>query len=260
MVCTKKNGTIKRYKLKSKKNGVIKTYTLVRKKYNNSGSKWTTPVKSFTDSVRSCYGNNKFIAIKSNSDIYTSNDGETWTSQTNIGMPNSCGGQCLVYGNNKFVIIDTGGYISTSTDGVTWSTPTQNSNLAFKSSNKYITYGDNKFVAILVTYYSEGLYVSTSTDGITWSTPSLILSGQSSISSFAYGNNKFIATQGINIYTSTDGTTWTLSSKTLSGGYLYGITYTNEGFVGVGDNNGSSSSRKVIKRFVTQENSWRFSN
>ena len=178
-----------------------------------------------------CYGNGKFVAVNSSSDIFAySTDGINWTQST---MPSKQEWNSVCYGNGKFVaVVYNSNKFAYSTNGINWTEGT------LPSSQKWfsVCYGNGKFEAICA---SSNIF-AYSTDGINWT--------QSTMPSTAkwipvcYGNDKFVTiVNNSNVFAySSDGITWTqgtLPSKQ----YWQSVCYGNGKFVAVTNDNISRS-------------------
>jgi uncharacterized delta-60 repeat protein len=170
------------------------------------------------------YGNNTFVAVGNNHQIYTSSNGISWSQQTS---PISQSFNGVTFGNNMFVTVGLTGTIITSPDGYTWTS--RNSGTANNLSA--VTYGNNTFVAVGGISNST---ILTSPDGITW-TPRNSGTG-AWLNGVAFGNNMFVAVGEVGtILVSRDGITWT-NSGSGTANRLNGVTFGNASFVVVGDN------------------------
>ena len=89
------------------------------------------------------YGNGKFVAVASDSNIAAySTDGINWTQST---LPTSANWQSVTYGNGKFVAVAYRSNIAAySTDGINWTQSTLPTSAYLQS----VTYGNEKFVAV----------------------------------------------------------------------------------------------------------------
>ena len=106
--------------------------------------KWTQATLPASEDWSSvCYGNGKFVAVASYSNIAAySTDGVTWTQAT---LPANADWRSVCYGNGKFVAMAMNSTIAAySTDGITWTQTTMPNKLSWKS----VCYGNGKFVAM----------------------------------------------------------------------------------------------------------------
>ena len=170
--------------------------------------------------------NDRFFAFQTtNSNIYTSLDGITWT---NITGPATLNWTDAVYGNGTYVAVTSNGsqQVATSSNGTTWTMRSQNGVL------NSVTYGNNLFVTV----WSGG--IATSPDGITWTertSPANI-----NWKSVVYGNGIFVAISdggavSSQIATSSNGITWTLRPSTTTNTWQ-SVEFGNGMFVAVSSN------------------------
>lgn len=193
------------------------------------GKDWfesTLPSSNNWSSV--AYGDNKFVAIATNSDEAAySEDGITWNS---TNLPSSSSWSCVTYGNGKFVVISRkSNKVAYSSNGINWN----ESELSSSANWKTIAYGNGKFIAIA--YESNKLTYSN--DGINWTDGTLY--SNSYWNAVTYGVGKFVAVAGnvtkISNY-SEDGINWEYSALPEPAQW-YGIVYGEDKFVVVGYNN-----------------------
>ena len=113
---------------------------------NNIDGKTTLSKSADWHSV--CYGNGKFVAVASSSNIASySTDGITWTSVTISSS--SAQWYSVCYGNGKFVAVAYSGsngsnIAAYSTDGINWTQTT----LPVSAHWSSVCYGNGKYVAI----------------------------------------------------------------------------------------------------------------
>lgn len=158
-------------------------------------------------------GNNRFVAIKSNSnEVAFSFDGENWTTRT---LPSTQNWKDIVYGNGVFVIIAEGTRdYAYSTNGTTWIAGTLPAGDDSTGDQwQAIAFGANRFVVISG---SQSKDVAYSSDGINWSTfTDAMAAGEYNWSSMTYGNNRFVAVDtetGTIVYSLNRGRTWTATT------------------------------------------------
>ena len=145
--------------------------------------KWTQATLPASEDWPSvCYGNGKFVAVASYSNIAAySTDGVNWTQAT---LPTSATWQPVCYGNGKFVAVAFNGNIAAySTDGINWTQTT----LPASTYWHLVCYGAGKFVAVA---YNSNV-AAYSTDGVNWTQTTL--PNKLSWQSVCYGNGKFVA-------------------------------------------------------------------
>ena len=176
------------------------------------------------------FGNNRFVAVASHSNIAAySDDGITWT-QTEL--PSSEEWSSVVFGNNRFVVVaDFSKIAAYSDDGITWTQIDLPSDVYCSS----VTFGNNRFVAVpkhsTILDKSSNIAIY-SDDGITWTQTTLPSAEQ--WSSVAFGNGCFIAVVNYSTIAaySYDGITWT-QINLPSDVYCSSITFGNNRFVAV---------------------------
>jgi len=171
-----------------------------------------------------------FVAVGEDGAIFISNNGTTWTDQTQSG------GTLLAvtYGNMKYVAVGTSGRILISDDGKTWANKTQAG-----ANFTDIAYGNSTFVAV-----GNSGRCSVSGDGESWSNITSI-GGTPTFGEITFANNMFLAT-GYRIvttepllvhdviYSSTDGEEWTqeFSSELIDDNFI-GSAFANDIFIAV---------------------------
>ena len=190
----------------------------------NEGATWTEktlPTYQRWQSV--CYGNDKFVAIAYNSNMFTySLDGISWTKGT---MPSSQKWYSVCYGKDKFVaVVHATNKFAYSSDGITWTQGTLPAS-GFWSS---VCYGKDRFIAVA---YNTVVF-AYSLDGITWTQGNMVSSQW--WKSICYGKDKFVAVvSNTNIFAySSDGITWTQGNIPSSDGW-YKVCYGKDKFVAI---------------------------
>jgi hypothetical protein len=187
-------------------------------------------------------GNNRFVAIRKNSNIAASSlTGITWTQRA---MPASRQWNAVVFGDDRFVAVS--GNLNSaaySLNGTTWTLATMPT-IGDSTINEWIdvTYGKNKFVAIAnsqnIAAYSE--------DGISWFgtiMDTISDSSQKDWVSVAYGNNRFVAISSTgDVAYSFTGESWLPATMPSQDGstahYWRKIRYAQGVFFAVGDTGG----------------------
>lgn len=184
-----------------------------------TGLKWATSssTPSFTQRTTSGQrfntieynGSNLWVAAGNNGVLYTSPDGQNWTSRTSGFGTNTI--NKVGFGNGLWVAVGQNGTITTSTDGTTWTART--SNMSTNTINS-VTYQNSIWVAV----GNGGGATNTggitySTDGITWTrksqTPTI---GTSYFQVIYNGTNWIVAAEKTTnniLYASTPSGTWT---------------------------------------------------
>ena len=170
------------------------------------------------------YGANKFVAppVYGDSNSAYSENGINWTSAV---CTTSKARSNIVYGAGKFVVVGDG-VAAYSSDGATWTAGTMPS-----VGNKFIAYGDGKFVSIPSGSYSGA--TGKSTDGVTWVQGGTIAGAYVDWYGVAYGAGKFVTFDRASkkVAYSTDGSSWTVVTNLPSSGNWYRIAYGGGKFV-----------------------------
>lgn len=174
----------------------------------SQGVNWNdklTPIGSSLTGIE--YANSQFIAVGASGSIYTSADGDYFTSRTSN---TSALLNAVLYGGAKWIVGGAAGTITTSSDnGVTWAV----SNAGTGTIN-CLAYGNGIYVL-----GADFGAVKTSPDGTTWTTRSI-----GGVSNHIYGaeyesglNMFVICGQSGAIFTSVDnGVTWTARASTTT--------------------------------------------
>ena len=165
------------------------------------GINWTDRSLGTTRLVRGAFGNGVFVA-GTDSLLYTSVDGVTWTQRTTPWSPD--GTRHVYFGRDLFVLATTRNTIATSSDGINWTE--RNVGARGNLYNGY--FGNGRY------FFREGDFglapanTLTSTDGITWNR----LGGVRNVAVGAFGRGVFLDTQNVenSIAVSTNGTDWSL--------------------------------------------------
>ena len=170
--------------------------------YSTDGISWTKGTMSSNQQWNSvCYGNGKFVAIARNTDIMAYST--DGINWTEGNMPSSREWQSLCYGNGKYVAISSivSNIMAYSTDGISWTEGTMPSKQYWLS----VCYGNGKYVAVV----NSTTIMAYSTDGISWTEGNMPIS--KIWYSVCYGNGKYVAiANNTNIMAySTDGISWT---------------------------------------------------
>ena len=205
---------------------------------DNTSDTWNKATFPSISSHSVCYGNGKFVAIKSKYIAAYSEDGVNWTEvKTPISAYSSC------YGNGKYVAISSSSAAAAmySEDGINWTQTT----IPTKGNFYSVCYGNDIFVAVANETGYKAMY---SKDGITWTQTSLT----SSITwcSVCYGNGKFVAVSSkSNIaICSEDGITW--NQTILPTKDWVSVCYGNDRFVAV--NSGTISAYITDKTYLIE--------
>jgi hypothetical protein len=248
------------------------TVTITKKSTGGEAGEWVKVAnpafggKSTVNGV--AYGNGKWVAVGSNSEMAYSTDGVNWTAVANTGFTKThpLSGilfsiNSITYGGGKFVAVGDANQMAYSTDGINW---TAVANTAILSSIdlveidhtkiQSIVYGDGKFVAggwcqRIAEREEHGAQMSYSTDGINWTAIDANIFGfgsdtyytTNSVYSITYANGKFVA-GGLGVIAhSTDGVNWTTAPNPFRSGAgqpfaILDIAYGGGKYVAVGQN------------------------
>ena len=189
---------------------------------SDNGTTWsegTLPNSLFTAWKRIISGNNRFVAIASDTtEVAYSLDGVNWSLAS---MPESAMWSDITYGEGRFVAVaENTNTVAYSSNGSTWSSAAIPDDLIGDSTASQwqgITHGKGLFVAIA----GNDRAVATSTNGISWTRlvnalPNVGVYGYDFVS-LEYGAGKYLALEadGSTVY-SNDATTWTAGGTTPS--------------------------------------------
>jgi len=172
------------------------------------GESWaatTLPISSKFIDISSNGKQNVAVLSDSNEIIYSSNNGNTWSTANITGTLQSFG--LLQYGNNKLVALGIGGNgdVAYSTNnGATW---TIAQGAIPQNNYNDITYGNGRFVAIVDNENLTSNSVVYSFDGIEWFESSI--TSTDTYNRISYAQGVFIATGvGNTVARSQDGLVW----------------------------------------------------
>jgi photosystem II stability/assembly factor-like uncharacterized protein len=184
------------------------------------GNTWTSwPLGNNLKGV--AYGGNRFVAVGSRGTILTSSDGISWNPSDSKTQRTLLG---VTHANGRFVIVGERGTILTSSDGAAWkqqaSKTTQNLHGVAFGKGVYVAVGER------IILYSR--------DASSWAPAKLNPIWESAyFRGVAFGNGRFVAVGDLgSIYTSTDGINWNLQLDT--GKRFFAVTYGNNRFMAVG--------------------------
>ena len=199
---------------------------------SSNGSNWTSQAIGSGHHERTCFANNRFFILGSDStyanfQLYTSPDGATWTGPAALGTNRI---QKVVYGNGLYVSFNSvivgnsaSSQFRTSADGTTWTAPPV-------LTNHYIgdiVFANGQFVAV-----DQFARVLLSSDGVYWSeqsVPELFAAGK-----VVWDGTQFVVSGlASTIVASTNAVNWTRRT-TGPQNSLVGIIYTNGLYVAVG--------------------------
>ena len=224
-----------------------------------TGLKWAAPVISgYTFTGRQATtnkginqiaynGTNLYVAVGDAGGLYTSPDGQTWTSRTSgFGSNNIFG---IAYGANIWVAVGQNGTISTSSDGVTWTTRT--SNVSTNVLNA-VHFANSLFVAVGNGANGGTGGITTSSNGTTWTKQTTPTTSSTELYSVFYGNSEWVTTGSNNTrqgYYSSDAVTWTVLPNITGANFEY-ITYTNSQWIA------QSRSSSTARKATTASGTW----
>lgn len=169
--------------------------------------------------------------------VYSTDDGNTWTSAGVSGLGAAC--VAIAYGAGKWVA--SSGGLKTSANGINW-TPGAGSTFGPAGDASDIVYGNGRWVAVGTDQPSPtygGITIVSSTDGTNW-----VPAVSGGFSTFGTGvdyspqQNRWVATglAAPSILVSTDGVNWSSAGVTgaPAGGAL-NVTWTGTRWVAVGN-------------------------
>jgi hypothetical protein len=179
-------------------------------------------------SVRVGCANGLFVAVTTDAGgtVYTSSDGETWTSRaTGVGL-----GGMVAYGNGTWVLL-TPTHSVTSPDGVTW---TNHSPPTLSGTGSYNSLCFFDAAGLFVTVGTFG-NISTSPDGITWTRQvNGTLNNDDTLFGVTAGFDLVVAVGQVgHILSSFDGVTWTSRAVGLlqTTGALFEVIFAADRFL-----------------------------
>ena len=158
--------------------------------YSNNGANWPDGFNMPSAGDWTCLtaGNNRFVAIRTNSAVAASSlNGVNWTART---MPADRAWQAVTYGGDRFVAIASDqNSAAYSTNGTTWTAATMPT-VGDSTLNEWIdiTYGRGRFVAVA----NSQNVAAFSSNGITWTGVVMSTGEPLDWVSIAYGNNRYV--------------------------------------------------------------------
>ncbi|MFS0873988.1 WD40/YVTN/BNR-like repeat-containing protein [Paenibacillus xylanilyticus] len=200
------------------------------------------------------WGNGGFVAL-GEKHIFTSVDGENWT--TSRSLYNEYGANSLKYVNGTYFItsIYDDKFVLISKDGQNWSAKKYNESAAIRD----IAWTGKQYIGV-----GNGIY--TSADGFTWKKQSKSPSG-AELSTIVYGHNKYIVTgatnqkSGINkniAYTSKDGVNWKKTDLSYLYTNIYIIYPVANGFAGIGSNDRQDAPDSTYSIYTKDGTAWSY--
>lgn len=192
---------------------------------STNGSAWEPRTSGVTNELTAiAFGNGTFIAVGSAGLILSSADATQWAIQSS-GTTNRLNGISRCDG--LFVADGNLGTLLTSPDGIVWTAQNSGTTRPLVATSL----GNNFFLT--VGQGSPYPALLTSSDVANWHDRSAINQGLAFFA-VSFGNGVFVAidVRGM-VYTTTNGLNYTRGSAT-GGGYIYGLTFAQGVFVGVG--------------------------
>jgi hypothetical protein len=189
--------------------------------YSTDGAAWPDGFNMPSSGDWTCLaaGNNRFVAIRTNSAVAASSlNGISWTART---MPADRSWKAVVYGGDRFVAVASDqNSAAYSTNGTTWTASTMPT-VGDSTLNEWIdiTYGKGRFVAVA----NSQNVAAYSTDGITWTGVVMSTDESKDWTGIAYGNNRYvtIASTGEVLYSFTAAeNTWRTATLPESSGTI----------------------------------------
>jgi hypothetical protein len=173
----------------------------------------------------------RFVAL-TDSAVYTSADGSTWTFASSIPLLDGQGASGAAHGNGQYVIVGQHGLVASSPDAVNWTVGASlhlPADAATPLDLWRVVFTGDRFVAV----GAHGM-VATSTDGVAWSVAASATDAElHAIAVSPQGEMVAIGARGV-AETSMDGTHWTLRS-TPNTEWMTDVVYGNGAFLSVGD-------------------------
>jgi hypothetical protein len=209
------------------------------------GQAWTyNAIGASTANYNSiAYGNNTFVAIGATPVIQTTTDGITWTAggATNMNHGNAIGFGNGVFIAGAFFLGGGLPCLARSTTGATWTNPTIDVPLGVEA----VAYGNGLWVAagsngsLVSPQYATSV---SSDNGLTWTTTIHTSFGSGEFRNLFFANGSFLAADLTSIWRSTDGVTWTqiYTSSALVTSFAFGnqkfVALTQTGEIYLSDN------------------------
>ncbi len=190
------------------------------------------------------FGPNRAVALGYGGSVFTSADGQSWTSAT---TPASRNWNDVAYGAGKFCAVGWEGAVASSSDGAAFANHVGPSDSHFPGT--VVAWGDEPGVFVALGHDSR---IHTSSDCVSFEPVDRGALGFSNLLDVAYGaeDGRFVvvgrASTGPLIGSSPDGVTWTRhdAPPTTDYSYLEGVAYGEGRFVATG--RGSSPGRPLL--------------
>lgn len=200
------------------------------------------------------WGEAGFVAI-GNKHIFTSKDGENWT--TSRTLYNEYLANTLKYVNGSYFITSEYDqkFVLVSKDGQKWSSKTYNPSAAIQD----MVWTGKQYLGV-----GNGIY--TSTDGFTWTKQAKSPSG-AELMTITYGHGMYIVTgaagqtSGVNknvAYTSKDGVSWKKVDLSSLHANIYIVYPVASGFSGIGSNDRQDYPDSTYAFYTKDGSSWSY--
>lgn len=200
------------------------------------------------------WGEAGFVAI-GNKHIFTSKDGENWT--TSRSLNNEYFADTLSYVNGSYFITSEYDqkFVLVSKDGQNWSSKTYNSSAAIHD----MVWTGKQYLGV-----GNGIY--TSPDGFTWTKQAKSPSG-AELMTITHGHGIYVITgatdqtNGVNknvAYSSKDGVTWKKTDLSYLHANIYIVYPVASGFAGIGSNDRQDFPDSTYALYTKDGSSWSY--
>jgi hypothetical protein len=186
------------------------------------GLNWTTQTEPASFEVLDVtFSAGIFTAVSWDYELWTSEDGRTWSNWGVIPLGNDPVPDYFVLGNGRFVGLSLAPGretdVITSNDGITWTTT------ASVHQPKGLVFGNGRFVI-------SGVDTLVSSDGLTWTAQ--YGAPEAMPLSVAFGNGLFVAVGGPTMLISPDGETWERVQRPARSRLPVGVYFVGGMFIG----------------------------
>ncbi len=204
---------------------------------SSNGTAWQ-PVSSgvTNDLLAITFAAGQFLAVGKGGAIVRSTNGASWETQ-NSSTTNQLNG--IARCGSLFLATGSSGTLLTSPDGISWSSQASGTTRSLVGA----AFGNDLFIAVGQGQSNPGT-VLTSADAINWVDRSSNNLGVA-FYGIAVGGSVFVAIDARGVaYSTPDAINWT-SGRTVNSDYVFGITFAQGFFVGVGGPFGGGSQKIV---------------
>ncbi len=203
---------------------------------STDGIKWTQKgsLPSSTALGRLVYGNGKYVVYSSESELYVSDDLETWTTKTS--ETKEYPSTCLSYVNGIFIGGQGYGGIVTSAARLEFEW-----NKVFSSFSTVNGIACGKLSSWGYRYVIAADRPLVSKDGVSWK---MIYDDDITMRAVTFGNDEFLGFQGNAAYISKDGYSWDKEGELESGPSVRAVAYGKDLYVAVTDS--GSYDKKIF--------------